>query len=178
MHLCWCFHWHPRMKISSHPLIYLFFMAEVTLYCSHTQELTQWHEKSVSYQDVPFQKKTRFDGDADAGLTVTLNITAKQNEATTCQTTQHSHNSFWCFLSGNNHMHMIYFVYSRSLIFFLSALLGWFWVLLSTWFSNWESRIKGWGALILIMWAEGGIRCGAFQGVESLKRDVHWLFHT
>lgn len=42
---------------------------------------------SVSYQDVPFQKKTRFDGDADAGLAVTLNITVKQNEATTCQTT-------------------------------------------------------------------------------------------
>lgn len=31
-----------------------------------------------SYQDVPFQKKTGLDGDADAGLAVTLNIAAKQ----------------------------------------------------------------------------------------------------
>lgn len=38
---------------------------------------------SVSYQDVPFEKKPRFNGDADASLAVTLNITAKEKEATT-----------------------------------------------------------------------------------------------
>lgn len=34
----------------------------------------------VSYQDVPFKKKTWFNGDADAGLAVTLNITAKRKQ--------------------------------------------------------------------------------------------------
>lgn len=34
----------------------------------------------VSYQDVPFQKKTRFNGDADARLAVTLNVAAKEKE--------------------------------------------------------------------------------------------------
>lgn len=32
-----------------------------------------------SYQNVPFQKKTWFNGDADAGLAVTLNVTEKEN---------------------------------------------------------------------------------------------------
>lgn len=31
-----------------------------------------------SYQDVPLQKETRFNGDADAGLAVTLDITAEK----------------------------------------------------------------------------------------------------
>lgn len=31
-----------------------------------------------SYQDVPFQKETRFNGDTDACLAVALNITAKK----------------------------------------------------------------------------------------------------
>ena len=39
----------------------------------------------LSYQDVPFKKKTRFNGDADAGLAITLNITARQKQV--CQTT-------------------------------------------------------------------------------------------
>lgn len=34
----------------------------------------------VSYQDVPFQKKTRFNGDADARLAVTLNVAAKEKD--------------------------------------------------------------------------------------------------
>lgn len=34
----------------------------------------------LQYQDVPFQQKTWFDGDADAGLAITLDVTAKEEE--------------------------------------------------------------------------------------------------
>lgn len=37
-------------------------------------------QPQVSYQDVPFKKKTWFNGDADAGLAVTLNVAAKQKQ--------------------------------------------------------------------------------------------------
>lgn len=40
----------------------------------------KWFSGGVSYQDVPFQKQTRFNGDADARLAVTLNIAAKEKE--------------------------------------------------------------------------------------------------
>lgn len=35
-----------------------------------------------SYQDVAFQKKTRFDGDADAGLAVALDVTETEKHKT------------------------------------------------------------------------------------------------
>lgn len=45
--------------------------------CKHTNDNKL---SGFSYQDVPFQKKTGLDGDADAGLAVTLNIAAKKKQ--------------------------------------------------------------------------------------------------
>lgn len=127
----------------------------------------------LSYQNVPLQKKSRFDGDADARLAVTLNITAKEKTATS-QTTSLDFSVkavklitvqpitsglfFWC-CSHDPHRQLTipYLLQQRpSQSVNHGAALGWVRVLVSTWLCSRESGIKERRVLMGIMWEEVG----------------------
>lgn len=104
----------------------------------------------LHYQDVPFQQKTWFDGDADACLAVTLDVTAKKKEK------RHSRRDW------SAHMILIaptWCSYSAAPVMFGA--------LAATWPAKWESGIKGRRALIGIMWEQRGKWCGAVSDSES-----------